>query len=56
MHISVRYKVSMIKAVTRMAVHRCADDTNANKDTQWTEHDCKGSLPYEPKSLDFTCY
>ena len=33
----------MIKAVTDA-------DANDDNDTQWTEHDCIGSLPNEPKS------
>ena len=44
MHISVRCKVSMIKVVTGMAVHRC----QCKQRQRQTEHDCIGSLPNEP--------
>ena len=30
MHVSARYEVSMIKAVTGTAVHRCNNDANNN--------------------------
>ena len=46
-HTSARYEVFMMKAVTGMAV---TDADNDDNDTQWTEHDCIGSLPNEPKS------
>ena len=29
------------------------DDDDNDNDTRWTEHDCIGSLPNEPKSLTF---
>ena len=48
MHISVRYEVSMIKLSLRW-LYTDADKDNDNN-TQWTEQDCIGSLPNEPKS------
>ena len=31
------------------------DDDDNDNDTRWTEHDCIGSLPNEPKSRKVVC-
>ena len=51
-HISVWYEVSMIKALTGMAIHRCWQCRWCRwwQPQRRTEHDCIGSLPNEPKS------